>query len=310
MLILGALLFLAMAGIFVLPAILSDDEHGSAPTPTPEMIQTPTPPNQQTGQTQAAAAQPSIQDAEHLVCIDAGHGGWDTGRTRDANSRAPAILEKEVTLGMAWMLKERLEAVGYGVVMTRGSGLAVNTFNEDVNGDGQTLQDSQQAGDRDELQARINVCNEANADVMISLHLNGFDDSSARGYEVLYTAAPYREFGDRNADLATYVYRALDAAFRDSGFETEPRGTTPDDELDAETHNYGSERHLIMTGPAIENTDFTIEPTTMPGIIVEPVFITNDDDAAFIADPRNQQILVNAYANGIETYFEQYPEAP
>lgn len=309
MLILGALLFLSMAGIFILPGLLSEDDSGTQPTPTPEMIQTPTPPSEQSAQTRTRTAQ-SMEEADQIVCVDAGHGGWDDGRTREANSRAPAILEKEITLGMAWMLKEQLEAEGYGVVMTRSSGLAVNTFNEDINGDGQTLQDSQQAGDRDELQARINICNEANADVMISIHVNGFDTPSARGYEVLYTAAPYREFGDRNADLATFIYREIGDAYREAGFETEPRDITPDDELDAETHNYGSERHLIMTGPAIENADFTIEPTNMPGVIVEPVFITNDDDAAFIADPENQRLLVEAYVQGINTYFEQYPEAP
>lgn len=306
-LILGALLFLGMAAIFVLPRILGDGD--SQPTPTPEMIQTPTPPSDQADQ---PAAQPteSVQDAEHVVCIDAGHGGWDTGRTREANARAPAILEKEITLGMAWMLKERLEEDGYGVVMTRSSGLAVNTFNEDVNGDGETLQDSQQAGDRDELQARINICNEARADVMLSLHLNGFDDPAARGYEVLYTPQPYREFGDINADLANYVYRAIGDAYREVGFETTPRGAIPDDELNAVMHDQGVETNLIMTGPGVSNADYTITPTNMPGVVIEPVFITNDDDAAFIADPANQRLLVDAYASAINTYFENYPDAP
>ena len=307
--ILGALLFLAMAAIALLPQLLGDDDGDDGPTPTPELIQTPTPAAQQADVEEAPPAQ-SLADAEYVACIDAGHGGWDAGRVREANSRAPAILEKEINLGMAWMLKERLESEGIGVVMTRPSGLAVNTFNEDVNGDGETLQDSEQAGDRDELQARINVCNDAEADVLISLHLNGFDDSSARGYEVLYTPAPFREFGDRNADLATFVYREIGSAYNEAGFDTTPRGTIQDVDLDAEMHSYGAERHLFMTGPAIENADFTLVPSAMPGIVIEPVFITNDDDAAFIAVLQNQQLLVNAYADGILTYFEQHPEAP
>ena len=309
MIILGALLFLAMAAIAILPQLLGDDDSGDDQTPTPELIQTPTPRSEPDGDIAAAPTQ-SIADAEHIVCIDAGHGGWDEGRVREANSRAPAILEKEINLGMAWMLREELERQGIGVVMTRQSGLAVNVFNEDVNGDGQTLQDSEQAGDRDELQARINVCNEAGADVLISLHLNGFDDASARGYEVLYTRAPFREFGDRNADLATYIYRQIGSAYDEVGFETTPRGTLPDDELDAEMHNYGSERHLVMTGPGVSNADYTITPSEMPGVVIEPVFITNDDDAAFIAREENQRLLANAYADGILTYLEQYPDAP
>jgi N-acetylmuramoyl-L-alanine amidase len=304
--ILGALLFVAMAAIFILPRLLGDDS--AQPTPTPQLIQTPTPPSAQ----QSGVEQPteSIADADHLVCIDAGHGGWDAGRTREANSRAPGIEEADINLGMAWMLKERLEKEGIAVVMTRPTGLAVNVFNEDINDDGPTLQDSETAGDRDELQARINICNEAGADLLISLHLNGFDDASARGYEVLYTRAPFRPFGDRSADFATYVYRAIDAAYKDTGFDTTPRGALPDDELDAVMHEGGVERHLVMLGPEIKNADYTIEPSMMPGIVIEPVFITNDDDAAFIARPENQRILVNAYADGILQYFEKYPDAP
>src|SRR5665811_133799 len=43
-LILGALLFLGMAAIAILPQLLGDDGD-TEPTPTPEMIQTPTPPS-------------------------------------------------------------------------------------------------------------------------------------------------------------------------------------------------------------------------------------------------------------------------
>jgi N-acetylmuramoyl-L-alanine amidase len=306
MIVLGALLFLAMALIFVLPRLLGGD-GGSGPTPTPELIQTPTPPANH-----AEAAQPtqSLADAEHIVCIDAGHGGWDAGRTRDPNSRAPGIEESDINLGMAWMLKDRLEREGIAVVMTRPTGLAVNVFNEDVNGDGQTLQDSETAGDRDELQARINICNQAGADLLISLHLNGFDDPAARGFEVLYTRAPFRPFGDRSADFATLVYREISAAYDKAGFDTTARGAIPDDKLDAVLHEGGVERHLVMLGPEVKNADYTIEPSQMPGIVIEPVFITNDDDAAFIARPENQQLLVDAYANGILQYFQKYPSGP
>ncbi|CAN5784164.1 hypothetical protein BH20CHL2_BH20CHL2_05760 [soil metagenome] len=306
-LILGALLFLGMAAFAVLPRLL-DDDTGAPPSPTPELIQTPTPAPDEQGTSPTPPR--AVADAEHLVCIDPGHGGWDDGWVREANSRAPAILEKEINLGMGWMLKERLEDRGIGVVMTRTSGLAANVFNEDVNGDGQTIQNSDQAGHRDELQARINVCNEAGADILISLHLNGFDNTTVRGYEVLYTPAPFRDFGDRNFDLATFLYREMGAAYAEAGFETDPRSVIPDTDLDVEMHEFGSERHLIMTGPAIENADYTIEPSAMPGAVVEAVFISNDDDAAFIALPANQELVVEAYVRGIVTYFEQYPEAP
>jgi N-acetylmuramoyl-L-alanine amidase len=211
---------------------------------------------------------------------------------------------------MSWMLKEKLEAEGFTVVMTRESAAPVNIFNQDVNGDGEVMQDIQegdQAGDRDELQARINVCNEAQADILISLHINGYDDPSARGYEVWFTPSPYRPFGQQSQDLAYYVYGAMTASFDEIGFVTNPRGALPDTQSDAESHEGRVEEHYVILGPAINAEDFTITPSTMPGIICEAGFITNDADAAFMADPANQHVIVDAYLAGIIQYFDKYP---
>ena len=247
---------------------------------------------------------------EEIVCIDAGHGGWDPGRVRMGDDRAPYLEESDINLGMAWMLKENLEAKGFQVVLTRESGAPVNIFNEDVNGDGAVMQDIQggdQAGDRDELQARINVCNEANADILISLHINGHDDPAARGYEILFTPAPDRTFGNQSKDLAYYVFDAMTTKFDDIGFVTNARGAKPDTDVDAALHEGRVEEHMVLLGPAINATDFSIVPSSMPGIICEAAFITNDADAEFLADPDNQREIVDAYANGIVQYFDQYP---
>ena len=184
-------------------------------------------------------------------------------------------------------------------------------FEEDINQDGNTrrsIEDddrAEQAADRDELQARINICNEANADILVSLHLNGADDrETARGYEVLYTAAPVRPFGDESQELATLVYRQIDAAMRESEYGgTWGRGIKPDSSLDAEQHDLGSEEHLVLTGPGADTPEYTIRPSEMPGVVIEGVFLSNDPDAQFIVQPDNQQMLVDAYARGILEYF-------
>jgi N-acetylmuramoyl-L-alanine amidase len=246
-----------------------------------------------------------LADAEFVVCIDPGHGGWDPGWERlDQDEFAPPYFnESEINLAMGLMLREELESRGIAVVMTRETGTASNAFGVDINGDGRTILDSRQDGDRDELQHRINICNEANADVLVSLHLNGFDDPAAHGYEVLYTGA--REFGDLNLDLATAIYREIGSAYNEIGFETQARGTKDDQQdLIAETHEFGSEQHLVLTGPAVNNPDYTIVPSQMPGVFVEPVFISNQEDANFIVNPDNQRLLVVAYADGIENFLE------
>jgi len=257
-------------------------------------------------------------DNEQVVCIDAGHGGWDTGFVRstgeDPPYSSPSFNEAELNLGMAMMLREELEENGITVVMTRVTGGAVNIFDQDINEDGETRVNvadagrTEQAADRDELQARINICNDANADVLISVHLNGFDDRTVRGYEVIYTAAPAREDGAQNERLARAVYRRLDSAMRESAYGGGlGRDALPDTEVDSVQHEFGTEEHYIMTGPGVNSAEYTIRPSKMPGIIVEGLFISNDQDAAFVADPANQRLMAEAYAQGIMDYFEQSP---
>jgi N-acetylmuramoyl-L-alanine amidase len=310
-LIFGALLFVLMAAVAFLPFGPFGGGDDAEPTNTPPLAVIPTDPAQDTTDGDGRGTPPPTRpsDSNMVVCIDPGHGGWDFGRQRqDPDYGPPFLNESEINLGMALMLRDELEARGVTAVLTRETGTAVNIFSEDINEDGRTLLDSRQDGDRDELQARINICNEAEADILVSMHLNGFDSDDARGYEVLYTPAPTREFGEQNLDLATFIYREIGAAYNRTGFETESRGVKSDeDDLDAEMHEFGSERNLVLTGPAVNNPDYTIVPSNMPGAIVEPVFITNQDDVDFIVLPENQLLLAEAYAEGIMTYFDKYP---
>lgn len=310
LIIFGAILFVLMAGLAFMPFGPLGGGDDDDPEPTQDVAVVPTEPAQDPAARGDFASTPpavNLDDAEFVVCVDPGHGGWDSGWERlDPDTYGPPLFnEAEITLAMGLMLRDELESRGIGVVLTRESGTASNIYSEDVNGDGRTLLDGEQHGDRDELQRRINICNDAGADVLISLHLNGFDDPSVRGYETLYTAD--REFGDLNLDLATAVYRAIGRAYNEVGFETTARGVKDDQrDLNAETHEFGAEQHLVLTGPAVNNPDYSIEPSQMPGTFVEPVFITNQEDAVFIANPENQRLLVEAYADGIEDFFEQH----
>ncbi|MEJ7839004.1 MAG: N-acetylmuramoyl-L-alanine amidase [Thermomicrobiales bacterium] len=320
-LIFGLLLFVAMGVIAFNPGDIFPAIGGGGdadPTVTQPSMILPTAVNtQQTDQIEAESTQTGAEPGEQtaarpeIICLDAGHGGWDTGYVREANERAPFLEEADINLAMSYMLKERLEDEGFTVILTRPSAAAVNIFNQDVNNDGRVASDVQrdaddQDGNRDELQARINICNEAGADILISMHINGFDDAAARGYEILYTAE--REFGQQSADLAFDVYSEMTVSFEEVGFVTDPRGAKPDLEMeDTAQHEGRSERHFIMTGPAVNASDFSITPSEMPGIICEAGFISNDADAAFLADPVNQLVVVNAYADGIINYFTRYP---
>jgi N-acetylmuramoyl-L-alanine amidase len=317
LLIFGLVLFVLMGFIAINPGdVIPGIGDDTDPTPTEQSMIVPTAMSTQTGvqpEATTADAQPDAPSGSRgeIVCIDAGHGGWDTGFTREANERAPALEEADINLAMSYMLKEKLEAEGFTVVLTRPSAAAVNIWNEDINGDGRVASDvqrgsSDQNGDRDELQARINICNEAQADILISLHINGFTEESARGYEVIYTRE--RPFGQQSADLAFDIYDSMTSAFEEVGFVANPRGAIADSDMgDTQFHEGRVEDHYVMTGPAVNAPDFSIVPSEMPAVIVEAGFISNDADAAFLADPANQQVIVDAYVAGIIEYFDKYP---
>jgi N-acetylmuramoyl-L-alanine amidase len=306
----GLTLFAAVVLLLFLPfGPFGNDNERRTPTPSatlPSILSTET----TDGQPNGAGTEPTPRpgDGQQVVCIDAGHGGWDTGWARvDGEDAIPIVTEAEMNLGMAWMLKSALEAEGVFVVMTRPGGAAVNMFDEDIDGDGvrRTDSDNPRNGARDELQARINICNEAGADILISVHLNGYDDASVRGYEILYTAE--REFGERNAELATMLYRQLDTALRETEMSGLGRDARPDSEIESVRSEFGAEQHMVMTGPAVVTNDYEIVPSAMPGVIVESVFLSNDIDAAWIVQPANQQIVIDAYVLGILDYFAKYP---
>lgn len=313
--IIGAILLLIVVGMLVLPfsPLVGDDEDD--PTPTAELAQetvvaTELPAGNETAVPTNVPAE--TVESDFLVCIDPGHGGWDYGRERMdmATFGPPWVHESEITLSMSFFLRDELESRGIAVVMTRETGGAVNWQNEDINGDGQVMTDNSDQsrihGFRDEAQARINICNEAGADIMISVHLNGFDDQSVGGYQIYYNSAFDADRNQRNQDLATFLYREMPAAFEEQGYDASPRGSTDDKDLSAETHEFGSEQYPLMIGPRVVKPEYTIEPTNMPGVIIETLFITNTDDVNFIMNPANQKRLAVSWADGIENYRNQY----
>lgn len=307
----GAILLAIVVAMLILPISPLVGDNDPDPTVTPSLAQATTAPNDVAANaTEVPTHAPAeTVESDFLVCIDPGHGGWDYGRERmdQAQFGPPWFFESEITLSMSMYLRDELESRGIAVVMTRETGGAVNWPNDDVNGDGQVLDETPQgkiAGMRDELQARINICNEAGADVMISVHLNGFDDQSVGGYEIFYNSK--REFATQNQDLAVFLYREMSVAFADLEYASSARGTTDDLNLSANLHEYGAEQFLIMIGPEVRKPEYTIVPTNMPGVVIETLFVTNTNDANFILNPTNQQRLAVGWADGIENYRDRY----
>lgn len=101
------------------------------------------------------------------VCIDPGHGDWDTG-----TKSTKGIFEKDIVLDISLKLGKLLEDENINVVYTR--------TNDSIPYLG-TANDS--------LKERIKISKIFKADLFISIHCNSnYDSTSARGIETWYKA--------------------------------------------------------------------------------------------------------------------------
>lgn len=257
------------------------------PTPTP-LPQPPTPtpvPAPAEGADELYA-----RDGRNIVCIDPGHGGEDLGNVLLAPDGEIVLQEKDFTLEHSVLLAERLREQGYEVVLTRDTDTEVNPANEDVNGDGVVAEPGGPAltTQLDDLQARVNICNLASADLLVSVHYNGAVNVFLQGYEVWYNGD--RPFSGRSETFATLMHEALGSAYAEAGYDANDRGI-------------GLADHVV-TGPARPDE---LIPSEMPGAVIEGLFLSNEDDAAFIQRDDAADTLVGAYEEAINGYFDVYP---
>lgn len=113
---------------------------------------------------------PAAKSADSVVVVvDAGHGGVDGGVT----GVKTGVKESDVNLAVAKTLKEKLEAGGITVVMTRTTPAALYGGLSD-------------GFKRKDLQKRVELTKKSNADLFISVHANKYRDSSRRGAQVFY----------------------------------------------------------------------------------------------------------------------------
>jgi N-acetylmuramoyl-L-alanine amidase len=105
-----------------------------------------------------------IRNFNYTVCIDAGHGGYDSG-----GISVSGAMEKDIVLVIALELGKYLKENGVKVVYTRTSDNVCWPSNVKL-----------------DLQARCDITNNANADLFISLHANKFYRERERGIESFY----------------------------------------------------------------------------------------------------------------------------
>jgi N-acetylmuramoyl-L-alanine amidase len=120
------------------------------------------------GVSQKTGGEALPQDDGLCVVIDAGHGGDDPGKVGVDN-----VLEKDINLQIALILKTYLENEGIRVVMTR----------EDEGG----LYDADASNKKvQDMKRRIEVIDATKPDITVSIHQNSYPEEYVHGAQVFY----------------------------------------------------------------------------------------------------------------------------
>lgn len=104
----------------------------------------------------------------YTIVVDAGHGGRD-----DGCSGTDGTKESVINLQIAKKLQGFLETLGINVVMTRSDGNGLYSAGVDNY-------------KQSDMEKRIEIINDANPHMVISIHSNAYSDRSQRGAQAFY----------------------------------------------------------------------------------------------------------------------------
>ena len=188
------------------------------------------------------------EEDRNVVFIDPGHGGLDGG------CNFKDLVEKDINLKIALKLKSNLEDAGYDVLMTRSADvhLCKDKFSK-----------------KEDLNTRIELINNSNADMFISIHTNSFIKEQYYGAQVFYNG-----HNPNNLLIASKVQSYLST--------------------------------FTKTNRIHKNLDniMVLRKINKVGCLIETGFISNPNEYELFQSDAYLQQLANSIMYGIDDYFQ------
>lgn len=203
---------------------------------------------------QGSTAVISYSEKGHIVMLDPGHGGYDPGAITKQG-----VYEKMINLQVAQKVKEMLSPSGIKVFLTREED--IDLVPEGVKGKTTRKQF--------DLNRRIELANEVNADIFVSLHVNATETGKQSGSETFYHYKS--ESGKKLAELIQQELIKIP----------------------------GMNRRIAKPGDF-----YIIKNTSMPAVIVEVGYLSSMKEQEKLQQSWYQDQLARAIAKGIANYFE------
>lgn len=195
-----------------------------------------------------------------VIYIDPGHGGPDGGAV------GSNTLEKDISLSISLIIRDYLQEQGALVLLTR---------DEDVDlADENTKGYSRRKGE--DLKKRVNIINESEADLYLSIHLNAIPSSRWSGAQTFYNGR-YIE----NEHIAKYIQ----------------------DEL---------RKNLENTNRVAKPIDgvYLLKNVKKPGALVEVGFLSNPEEEKLLSKKVYQEKVAASIYNGVLRYFSNEENPP
>ncbi|MDO0822801.1 N-acetylmuramoyl-L-alanine amidase [Desulfosporosinus nitroreducens] len=194
---------------------------------------------------------------DKVIVIDPGHGGADPG------AQNSGLKEKEINLDISLRLGKVLESKGCKVILTRevDRDFFLPGF---VKG---------RMAKRAELNTRIKIATENNADLFISVHANSFPQRNSYGMETYY-------------HLKSAAGKALAEIIHEKLTQVQP-----DNKRIAKAGDY-----------------YIINQAEMPSVIVEVGFISNPRERKLLLSEDYRNLVADAIGAGVEHYFQAFPQ--
>ena len=197
---------------------------------------------------------PVFKNSEkNVIVIDPGHGGGDPGKVGVDGS-----LEKDINLAISQYLKKELQDKNYKVIMTREK----DTGLYDESDTNKKIAD---------LHKRIEIMNQSDVKLVVSIHQNSYHEENVFGAQVFYYQTSTE--GEKAAGI---IQDAL-------------QKVNPDNTKKIKANN----------------TYYILKKTEVPTVIVECGFLSNYKEAQKLVTEDYQKSVAEAVAEGILSYIKE-----
>ena len=235
------------------------------------------------GKTETKVANKTTTNNQHIIVIDAGHGGKDPGCIGKGGTQ-----EKTVVLSVAKKLKNKLDANGFKTFLTRSSDVYLK------------------------LAERAEIAEKRKADLFISLHANANPSRDMKGFSI-YTLS--EKASDEEAQKLAESENAADK-IDVNGFEQFSKDIRVAlsslqqhavAELSEEYANscakcFNNAKIEQQRGPAVRHAPFAVLRSTVPGALIELGHLSNKNEEKLLRTDAHQTKLVDAIVKSVKSY--------